>query len=211
MLINYIGLQTTFGVRSISDNSLEVSSAVYLQVSIISQALIFVTRSQGFSFLERPGTLLMIAFVVAQLVWLKQIKMFYLIIHLHIFTSWNAFKRNVVSNQLLHVCIKLDYKGHRTQQCYILFVVSLIFRWLLWLPSMHKSALLTLVALDGDGLESYGCIVWFSTFPWTLSNSQFAIAWVEMPGICCLIERYCNVLSCNVLLYYQSNTSLSED
>lgn len=60
--------ETTFGVRSISDNSLEVSSAVYLQVSIISQALIFVTRSQGFSFLERPGTLLMIAFVVAQLV-----------------------------------------------------------------------------------------------------------------------------------------------
>lgn len=68
MLINYIGLQTTFGVRSISDNSEEVSSAVYLQVSILSQALIFVTRSQGFSFLERPGTLLMIAFVVAQLV-----------------------------------------------------------------------------------------------------------------------------------------------
>lgn len=148
----------------------------------------------------------MIAFVVAQLVWLKKIKMFYLIIHLHIFTSRNASKRNVVSNQLLHVCIKLDYKGHRTQQCYILFVVSLIFRWLLWLPSMHKSALLTLVALDGDGLESYGCIVWFSTFPWTLSNSQFAIAWVEMPGIYCLIERYCNVLSCIVLLYYQSKS-----
>ncbi|MCO5599548.1 hypothetical protein L7F22_053654 [Adiantum nelumboides] len=45
-----------------------ISSAIYLQVSIISQALIFVTRSQGWSFLERPGTLLMCAFVLAQLV-----------------------------------------------------------------------------------------------------------------------------------------------
>ncbi|KAG2728478.1 hypothetical protein I3760_01G207000 [Carya illinoinensis] len=60
--------ETHFHVRSLSSNTEEVSSAVYLQVSIISQALIFVTRSQGWSFLERPGTLLMIAFVVAQLV-----------------------------------------------------------------------------------------------------------------------------------------------
>ncbi|CAM6084619.1 unnamed protein product [Calypogeia fissa] len=45
----------------------EMTAAVYLQVSIISQALIFVTRSRGFSFLERPGALLMIAFVIAQL------------------------------------------------------------------------------------------------------------------------------------------------
>lgn len=60
--------ETHFNVKSIASNSEEVSSAVYLQVSIISQALIFVTRSQGWSFLERPGTLLMIAFVVAQLV-----------------------------------------------------------------------------------------------------------------------------------------------
>uniref|UniRef100_A0A6N2K4H3 Plasma membrane ATPase n=1 Tax=Salix viminalis TaxID=40686 RepID=A0A6N2K4H3_SALVM len=52
----------------ISGNTEEVSSAVYLQVSIISQALIFVTRSQSWSFLERPGILLMCAFVVAQLV-----------------------------------------------------------------------------------------------------------------------------------------------
>ncbi|XP_041015155.1 ATPase 10, plasma membrane-type-like [Juglans microcarpa x Juglans regia] len=60
--------ETHFHVSSLSSNTEEVSSAVYLQVSIISQALIFVTRSQGWSFLERPGTLLMIAFVVAQLV-----------------------------------------------------------------------------------------------------------------------------------------------
>ncbi|XP_074268293.1 ATPase 10, plasma membrane-type [Silene latifolia] len=57
-----------FGVSSLSSNTEKVSSAVYLQVSIISQALIFVTRSQSWSFLERPGILLMSAFVVAQLV-----------------------------------------------------------------------------------------------------------------------------------------------
>ncbi|XP_073007323.1 ATPase 10, plasma membrane-type-like isoform X1 [Typha latifolia] len=57
-----------FKVRSLSRNSEEISSAIYLQVSIISQALIFVTRSQSWSFMERPGTLLMCAFVVAQLV-----------------------------------------------------------------------------------------------------------------------------------------------
>ncbi|XAR49817.1 Proton-exporting ATPase [Bertholletia excelsa] len=57
-----------FGVRSLSGNTEEISSAIYLQVSIISQALIFVTRSQSWSFLERPGVLLMCAFVVAQLV-----------------------------------------------------------------------------------------------------------------------------------------------
>ncbi|XP_027124527.2 ATPase 10, plasma membrane-type-like [Coffea arabica] len=60
--------ETHFHVKSLSGNTEEISSAIYLQVSIISQALIFVTRSQGWSFLERPGTLLMCAFVVAQLV-----------------------------------------------------------------------------------------------------------------------------------------------
>ncbi|XP_058226969.1 ATPase 10, plasma membrane-type-like isoform X7 [Rhododendron vialii] len=57
-----------FHARSLSGNSEEISSAIYLQVSIISQALIFVTRSQSWSFMERPGTLLMCAFVLAQLV-----------------------------------------------------------------------------------------------------------------------------------------------
>ncbi|XP_073111777.1 plasma membrane ATPase 1 isoform X3 [Elaeis guineensis] len=50
------------------DNTEKLASAVYLQVSTISQALIFVTRSRGWSFLERPGLLLVIAFVIAQLV-----------------------------------------------------------------------------------------------------------------------------------------------
>lgn len=44
-----------------------LASAVYLQVSTISQALIFVTRSRGWSFMERPGFLLVCAFIVAQL------------------------------------------------------------------------------------------------------------------------------------------------
>jgi len=41
---------------------------VYLQVAIISQALIFVTRSHGFFFMERPSYALMGAFCIAQLV-----------------------------------------------------------------------------------------------------------------------------------------------
>ncbi|CAK9163814.1 unnamed protein product [Ilex paraguariensis] len=60
--------ETHFHVKSLSGNTEEISSAIYLQVSIISQALIFVTRSQSWSFLERPVTLLMCGFVVAQLV-----------------------------------------------------------------------------------------------------------------------------------------------
>ncbi|GAY43601.1 hypothetical protein CUMW_075740 [Citrus unshiu] len=46
----------------------QLASAVYLQVSTISQALIFVTRSRGWSFTERPGLLLVTAFIIAQLV-----------------------------------------------------------------------------------------------------------------------------------------------
>ncbi|KAL0429748.1 UNVERIFIED_CONTAM: Plasma membrane ATPase 4 [Sesamum radiatum] len=45
----------------------ELNSAVYLQVSIVSQALIFVTRSRSWSYVERPGLLLVAAFLIAQL------------------------------------------------------------------------------------------------------------------------------------------------
>lgn len=55
-------------MRHIGDDAAQLTSAVYLQVSILSQALIFVTRSRSFSFLERPGTMLMGAFLAAQLV-----------------------------------------------------------------------------------------------------------------------------------------------
>ncbi|VFQ70220.1 unnamed protein product [Cuscuta campestris] len=57
-----------FGVRSLRHNDKEMMAALYLQVSIVSQALIFVTRSRSFSFLERPGYLLLFAFLAAQLV-----------------------------------------------------------------------------------------------------------------------------------------------
>ncbi|XP_008223752.1 PREDICTED: plasma membrane ATPase 4 [Prunus mume] len=57
-----------FGVRSIRESPEELMAALYLQVSIVSQALIFVTRSRSWSFLERPGLLLLSAFMIAQLV-----------------------------------------------------------------------------------------------------------------------------------------------
>ncbi|KAF6158001.1 hypothetical protein GIB67_008130 [Kingdonia uniflora] len=57
-----------FGVRSISHSHEELTAALYLQVSIVSQALIFVTRSRSWSFVERPGLLLVAAFLAAQLV-----------------------------------------------------------------------------------------------------------------------------------------------
>ncbi|KAK1303739.1 Plasma membrane ATPase 1 [Acorus calamus] len=55
-------------VNATYDNTNKMASAVYLQVSTISQALIFVTRSRGWSFLERPGLLLVSAFIIAQLI-----------------------------------------------------------------------------------------------------------------------------------------------
>lgn len=58
----------TFGVRSIRNSEVEMMAALYLQVSIVSQALIFVTRSRSWSFIERPGLLLLGAFLAAQLV-----------------------------------------------------------------------------------------------------------------------------------------------
>ncbi|CAM6035622.1 unnamed protein product [Sphagnum compactum] len=57
-----------FHVRNIGYSNSQMTSAVYLQVSIVSQALIFVTRSRSWSFVERPGLLLMSAFLIAQLI-----------------------------------------------------------------------------------------------------------------------------------------------
>jgi hypothetical protein len=64
--------QRIFHVESLEktaqDDFQKLASAVYLQVSTVSQALIFVTRSRSWSFVERPGFLLVFAFLVAQLV-----------------------------------------------------------------------------------------------------------------------------------------------
>ncbi|KAJ4792562.1 Plasma membrane ATPase [Rhynchospora pubera] len=66
-LANETDFFTKFGVRSIRNNEKEITAAVYLQVSIISQALIFVTRARRWSYFEMPGLLLIGAFILAQL------------------------------------------------------------------------------------------------------------------------------------------------
>ncbi|KAF7732776.1 plasma membrane H+-ATPase [Apophysomyces ossiformis] len=64
--------QTHFSVKHFDNpedpNDYMYHSIIYLQVSTISQGLIFITRSRGFFFMERPSVMLMIAFIVAQLV-----------------------------------------------------------------------------------------------------------------------------------------------
>ena len=64
-----------FGVRLDSaygepkdPNDYVIHMIIYLQVAIISQALIFVTRSHGFFFMEMPSYALLGAFCVAQLI-----------------------------------------------------------------------------------------------------------------------------------------------
>ncbi|KAM1012752.1 hypothetical protein ACFX2C_042963 [Malus domestica] len=58
-----------FHVRSLRDRPEQMMAVLYLQVSIVSQALIFITRSRSWSFVERPGLLLFGAFMIAQLGW----------------------------------------------------------------------------------------------------------------------------------------------
>lgn len=65
---NDFSMQNKFKVRSLRHSNDEMMAALYLQVSIVSQALIFVTRSRSWFFMERPGLLLVSAFIVAQLV-----------------------------------------------------------------------------------------------------------------------------------------------
>lgn len=61
--------QSRFGVDPFdSPNDGVLHSVIYLQVSTISQGLIFVTRSQSWFFMERPSLLLMAAFIFAQLI-----------------------------------------------------------------------------------------------------------------------------------------------
>ncbi|KAJ6515291.1 hypothetical protein C8R45DRAFT_810677 [Mycena sanguinolenta] len=64
--------QDKFGVSlgsfPVQHNDYQLHMVVYLQVAIISQALIFVTRSHGFCFMERPSIALLGAFCIAQLI-----------------------------------------------------------------------------------------------------------------------------------------------
>jgi H+-transporting ATPase len=58
-----------FGVTNITDhNDPELHMIIYLQVAQISQALIFITRSHSFFFMERPSVALFAAFCLAQLI-----------------------------------------------------------------------------------------------------------------------------------------------
>ncbi|CAF4876145.1 unnamed protein product [Rotaria sp. Silwood1] len=64
---NHFGVDT--GIQT-SDNTYThayLHSIIYLQVSSISQGLIFITRSNGFCFTERPTLLLIAAFIITQL------------------------------------------------------------------------------------------------------------------------------------------------
>jgi H+-transporting ATPase len=56
----------TFGLAQLDQNS--IRGLIYLQVSLSGLALIFVTRSQGFSYTERPSWLVLGAFLFAQVV-----------------------------------------------------------------------------------------------------------------------------------------------
>ena len=75
VIIETTFFQDKFGVTlsgnssgPVDHNDRELHMIVYLQVAIISQALIFVTRSHGFFFMERPSVALFCAFCLAQLV-----------------------------------------------------------------------------------------------------------------------------------------------
>jgi H+-transporting ATPase len=58
-----------FGLKTFDiSNDFLLHSVVYLQVSTISQALIFITRSRSWFFLERPSIYLICSFIIAQLV-----------------------------------------------------------------------------------------------------------------------------------------------
>ncbi|RPD60398.1 plasma membrane H+-transporting ATPase [Lentinus tigrinus ALCF2SS1-7] len=59
---------TNGATRAVDHNDPQLHAVVYLQVAIISQALIFITRSHGFFFMERPSFALMGAFGIAQLI-----------------------------------------------------------------------------------------------------------------------------------------------
>ncbi|XLR43577.1 hypothetical protein S83_028237, partial [Arachis hypogaea] len=56
-----------FGVRSLRYSLAKMLAAFYLQVSIISLALIFVIGSCNWSYVERPDLLLLGSFMIAQL------------------------------------------------------------------------------------------------------------------------------------------------
>ncbi|KAF5948608.1 hypothetical protein HYC85_014565 [Camellia sinensis] len=80
-------------------------AALYLQVSIVSQALIFVTRSRSWSFAERPGLLLLFGFVAAQL-FCKDRRMWLGLGRCHLALQCG----NIYSASLTQICDPLRFK-----------------------------------------------------------------------------------------------------
>ncbi|KAF9479339.1 plasma membrane H+-transporting ATPase [Pholiota conissans] len=75
IIVETTWFQDKFGVSlnnapgtPVNKNDPQLHMITYLQVAIISQALIFVTRSHSFFFMERPSVALVVAFCVAQLI-----------------------------------------------------------------------------------------------------------------------------------------------
>mmetsp|Transcript_2302 Transcript_2302/g.3500 ORF Transcript_2302/g.3500 Transcript_2302/m.3500 type:complete len:1031 (-) Transcript_2302:410-3502(-) len=56
--------ETNLALYALTDE--ELRGLIYMQVSILNQAMIFVTRAEGLSYLDRPGTPLLVAFIFAQ-------------------------------------------------------------------------------------------------------------------------------------------------
>ncbi|CAF0959878.1 unnamed protein product [Didymodactylos carnosus] len=64
--------QRTFGLETFQQNddgynNPILHTIIYLQVSTVSQALIFITRSRGFFFSDRPAVILVCAFLITQI------------------------------------------------------------------------------------------------------------------------------------------------
>ncbi|WAQ84579.1 hypothetical protein PtA15_5A149 [Puccinia triticina] len=69
VIVNTTFLEDNFGLSPLKDaNDPQLHMVIYLQVAIISQALIFVTRSHSWFFMERPSLALIGAFCIAQTV-----------------------------------------------------------------------------------------------------------------------------------------------
>ncbi|KAI9607625.1 hypothetical protein KEM48_003534 [Puccinia striiformis f. sp. tritici PST-130] len=69
VIVNTTFFEDTFGISPLKDaNDPQLHMIIYLQVAIISQALIFITRSHSWFFMERPSMALVGAFCIAQTV-----------------------------------------------------------------------------------------------------------------------------------------------
>lgn len=65
LIVRYTSILSSW-LGDLNDN--QIRGLLYMQISISGQATIFITRTTGskLSFMERPGVLVMLAFVVAQ-------------------------------------------------------------------------------------------------------------------------------------------------